>query len=104
MNALYFAQILLLIQIVYVHGEPHCSRYHYEEKMLEKMIRMEIRMEEIERKLQKAEETNKLLTDDIKGMSRFLKIVSEFYFSKGHVSFFNFSKVDVFIYIWKITI
>jgi hypothetical protein len=51
---------------------------------------MEIRMEEIERKLQKAEETNKLLTDDIKGMSRILKILSVFYFSKVHFYFFYF--------------
>ena len=28
--------------------EPHCSRYHYEEQLLEKVIRSEIRMETLD--------------------------------------------------------
>jgi len=38
-----FTVVVALIGLV--RGEPKCSRFDYEEKLLEKMIRMEVEME-----------------------------------------------------------
>jgi hypothetical protein len=34
-----------------VSDEHHCSKFHYEEKLLEKMIRMEMRLEKLQERL-----------------------------------------------------
>ena len=43
--------------------ERHCSKFHYEEKLLEKMVRMEIQMEKLQEQLdiikQKSVQTGK---------------------------------------------
>ena len=35
--------------------EPHCSAFHYEEQLLEKMIRSEIKMEDMKRTISEIE-------------------------------------------------
>ncbi|XP_045157120.2 complement C1q-like protein 4 [Mercenaria mercenaria] len=63
-----FIQIFMLWKLASTTCEPHCSRFHYEEKLLEKMVRMEIRMEEIERNLETATEKDELLEKDVKDL------------------------------------
>ncbi|XP_045159320.2 complement C1q-like protein 4 [Mercenaria mercenaria] len=68
MKLLYYIPIFFLWNLASASGEPHCSRFHYEEKLLEKMVRMEIRMEEIERNLETATGKNRLLETDVKDL------------------------------------
>ncbi|XP_053382472.1 perlucin-like protein [Mercenaria mercenaria] len=43
--------ILILLQVYFSSGEEaHCSRYHYEEQTLAKIVRMEHRLEELEKR------------------------------------------------------
>ena len=79
MNFLYLVQFLLLSKIANANGEPHCSRYHYEEKLLEKMVRMEIRMEEIERKLQTSVSTDEVITQEIQGIALKYSFIFDFF-------------------------
>ncbi|XP_060601877.1 caprin-2-like [Ruditapes philippinarum] len=44
---------LAITQSLSFAAEPRCSRFHYEEQLLEKMIRMEVKVEEIEKRITK---------------------------------------------------
>lgn len=59
-----FVFTIVLFEIVFCEiQEPHCSRFHYDEKLLEKMIRAEIKFEEIQNYVQSAiEEMKNTLT------------------------------------------
>ncbi|XP_052760728.1 uncharacterized protein LOC128203368 [Mya arenaria] len=59
-----------------IGNEPHCSKFHYEEKLLEKLVRMEFNMEqrekelkegftELNRKQTEAQESNQLLLQEL---------------------------------------
>lgn len=54
---------LILFQTTFCKiQEPHCSKFHYDEQLLEKMIRTEIKLEEIQNYVQTAiEEMKKYL-------------------------------------------
>ncbi|XP_060606093.1 uncharacterized protein LOC132758433 isoform X3 [Ruditapes philippinarum] len=41
--------LIILTVIVACSSEPHCSKFHYEEKLLEKMIRTEILVENMKK-------------------------------------------------------
>ena len=44
---------LLIMCSAVTAREPHCSRFHYEEQLLEKVIRSEIRMETLDMAVEK---------------------------------------------------
>ncbi|XP_060601878.1 caprin-2-like [Ruditapes philippinarum] len=44
---------LAITQSLSFAAEPRCSRFHYEEQLLEKMIRMEVKVEEVEKRISK---------------------------------------------------
>ncbi|XP_060583208.1 uncharacterized protein LOC132739510 [Ruditapes philippinarum] len=46
--------------------EPRCSRFHYEEQLLEKMIRMEIKVEDIEKRISKTNQNVIDVLEDLK--------------------------------------
>ncbi|XP_045190893.2 complement C1q-like protein 3 [Mercenaria mercenaria] len=73
-----FCYIIFLIPVLIgpiIGQEHHCSKFHYEEKLLEKMIRMEMHLEEMQRKLnmleQKAEDSDVLQNQPAKGTVAF---------------------------------
>ncbi|XP_060582043.1 uncharacterized protein LOC132738551 isoform X4 [Ruditapes philippinarum] len=43
--------LIILIVVVVCSSEPHCSKFHYEEKLLEKMIRTEILVENMKKQI-----------------------------------------------------
>ncbi|XP_060582039.1 heavy metal-binding protein HIP-like [Ruditapes philippinarum] len=43
--------LIIITVIVACSSEPHCSKFHYEEKMLEKMIRTEILVENMKKQI-----------------------------------------------------
>ena len=47
MNEMWTLVVLSVYYVAVECGEPVCSRFHYEERLLEKMIRTEIKMEEM---------------------------------------------------------
>ncbi|XP_045204157.2 uncharacterized protein LOC123557036 [Mercenaria mercenaria] len=56
---------LVFLGFVVVHGgvigpEPQCSKFHYEEQLLEKMVRMEVKVEGVEKRIM---ETNQRVLD-----------------------------------------
>ena len=55
--------------------EPHCSRFHYEEQLLEKVIRSEIRMETLDTAVEKVRTDMETEIQTLKGR---------------HLLFFNF--------------
>jgi len=50
----FFLFVLLTLCSSVMAREPHCSRFHYEEQLLEKVIRSEIRMETLDTAVEKA--------------------------------------------------
>lgn len=48
---------VILLLIVVKGEEPHCSKFDFEEKVLDKMVRMEFEMERMKQEMQKATET-----------------------------------------------
>ncbi|XP_053399322.1 uncharacterized protein LOC123558939 [Mercenaria mercenaria] len=69
---------LVLLGFIVVHGaslgpEPQCSKFHYEEQLLEKMIRMEVRVEEIEKRISKTNQHVHQTLEDLKTERRDLK-------------------------------
>ncbi|KAL4230263.1 hypothetical protein ACF0H5_010649 [Mactra antiquata] len=59
MNKLFMALFCMAVLSMVVSIEPKCSAFHYEEKLLEKMIRMEIEMENIQKGIQAFKEETK---------------------------------------------
>lgn len=54
-----FVTLCILIHGVCLADEPeNCSRFNYEEKILEKVIRIEMKLEEIERRMHGGKCTN----------------------------------------------
>jgi len=45
--------VFFIMCYVVMAREPHCSRFHYEEQLLEKVIRSEIRMETLDTAVEK---------------------------------------------------
>ncbi|XP_053382477.1 CD209 antigen-like protein A [Mercenaria mercenaria] len=76
--------ILIMLQVYFSNGEEaHCSRYHYEEQTLAKIVRMEHRLEELEKR-RDADLTNRHCPD---GWVTFQG--SCYLFSQADVSFFD---------------
>lgn len=59
--------LLVLCLQEQVHCEPHCSRFHYEEKTLEKMIRLEIFVDKLRAEI---EETSKRTSDMLDNLQK----------------------------------
>jgi len=51
--------------------EQHCSRFHYEEQLLEKVIRSEIRMETLDSAVEKVRKDMEAEIQTLKGNSHF---------------------------------
>ncbi|XP_045169896.2 uncharacterized protein LOC123532503 [Mercenaria mercenaria] len=70
-----FILIILLLQ-GNVFGEPHCSKFHYEEQILEKIIRLEFQMERYKSEM---ENTQKRTLDTLNELENFReKLSTEF--------------------------
>ncbi|XP_060556048.1 uncharacterized protein LOC132716739 [Ruditapes philippinarum] len=65
MLVLLLISFLAVTQCLTSEVESTCSRYHYEEQLLEKMIRMEIKVEDIEKRISK---TNQNVIDVLEDM------------------------------------
>ncbi|KAH3854082.1 hypothetical protein DPMN_096621 [Dreissena polymorpha] len=61
---------VIYLFIVKASQEPECFRFDYEEKLLEKMVRMEFKMEQALKRIDVFEEILQRKTKDIQG--RFL--------------------------------
>ena len=56
LNMAHALKVHILLSILFpavMAIEPHCSRFHYEEQLLEKLIRSEIRMETLDAAVEK---------------------------------------------------
>ncbi|XP_045170016.2 uncharacterized protein LOC123532613 [Mercenaria mercenaria] len=62
-----FTLIIFLVQGK-VFGEPHCSKFHYEEQTLEKIIRLEFQMERLQLEM---ENTQKRTLDTLNELENF---------------------------------
>jgi uncharacterized protein YicC (UPF0701 family) len=51
--------------VAVARNEPACSKFDYEEKLLEKMIRMEIKMEQMVNEIKKTKDDVLALTNDV---------------------------------------
>lgn len=49
-HALFISLVLSLSTTSSSATEPHCSKFHYEEQLLEKMIRTEFKVEQMEKR------------------------------------------------------
>ena len=54
---------LMFLLAVALCEEPQCSRFHYEEQTLLKLVKLEVKMEQIEKELTKIDKLEKELTD-----------------------------------------
>lgn len=50
-SAVWKTIILIVTASHYIYSEPQCSKFHYEEKLLEKMIRLEFTVENIKKEV-----------------------------------------------------
>lgn len=73
--------MVILTHSGYSGEEQHCSKFHYEEKLLEKMIRMEIKMEEMEKKIVALENTDFQIQKDFNELTSDLVSSSTIAFS-----------------------
>ena len=66
MNILIFLSCLGIAQCLSLGAEPRCSRFHYEEQVLEKMIRLEVKVEEIEKRISQTNHNVMSVLEDLK--------------------------------------
>jgi hypothetical protein len=70
MKSLFFKIILLDFLMLANSEEPHCSKYDFEEKVLEKMVRMEFQMERMKSEM---EQTVKSVDTKLNELNELLK-------------------------------
>ena len=66
MLVIYFVSFLGIVHCISLGSEPKCSRFHYEEQLLEKVIRMEIKVEEIEKRVYQTNQNVISVLEDLK--------------------------------------
>ena len=67
---------LLTLCFAVTAREPHCSRFHYEEQLLEKVIRSEIRMETLDTAVEKVRTDMDTKIETLEGNYFFKKVTN----------------------------